>query len=68
MIQSPAILRINQANEEQDLDEDGDGAAGVVDGDGDRAQRHLGPRRVVHVLPENDLHLVSVIFFASTGL
>ena len=50
----------NQPSEETlDLDEDGDGAAGVVDGDGDRAQRHLGPRGVVNVLPESTLHSVS---------
>ena len=35
------------------LNEDGHGAAGVVHGHGDGAQGHLGPRRVVHVLPND---------------
>ena len=34
-----------------DLDEDGDGAARVVHRHRHRAQRHLGPSRVVDVLP-----------------
>ena len=43
-----------------DLNEDGDGAAGVVDGHGDGAQSHLGPRRVVHVFPADSRTLISM--------